>query len=186
MKDNVEYVPLAVDDGDETRTVDEVGRLREGDHPGLRLLVVVTLIVSLLCSAVSLIFLVLNARTQWQLHNMMGGLVMHGETHNERPDPGLLERPSTYVGLDKLSPELQHSALPQTLDVFPPFFQPVDHVHPHYVFPSDEHARFTFNGRVSPGDRRVLLTDHVCLFSHLVFSQLTKYSGNDGCSIPGS
>ncbi|KAI5114989.1 hypothetical protein M0805_007252, partial [Coniferiporia weirii] len=52
---------------------------------------------------------------------------------------------------------------PDTLDVFPPFFQPVDHIHRDYVFPDDGHAHFSFNGRVAPGDHRVLLTDHITM-----------------------
>ncbi|KAL5504296.1 hypothetical protein ACEPAH_8370 [Sanghuangporus vaninii] len=168
MKDDAEYIPLAVDDSEEAPLGAVPGNERcnaaiSGESSTLRRLLVVTVGISLFCSVASLVFLVLNARTQWELHNMLGGLIVHNGRQNERPDPGLLERPSTYIGLDKLPSELQHSAFPKTLDVFPPFFQPIDHVHPHYVFPSDGHARFTFNGRVSPGDHRILLTDHITM-----------------------
>ena len=65
-------------------------------------------------------------------------------------------------GLDKLPLDIQRSTLPEALDVFPVLFQPVDNGVEDYVFPDDEHARFTFNGRVSPGDKRVLLKNDVC------------------------
>ncbi|KAL5525642.1 hypothetical protein ACEPAG_6978 [Sanghuangporus baumii] len=168
MENDAEYTPLADDDSEEA----PLGAVPDDEHynaaipsesPTLRRLLVITVGVSLFCSVASLVFLALNARTQWELHHMLGGLIVHNDEQNGRPDPGLLERPSTYIGLNKLPSELQHSALPKTLDVFPPFFRPVDHVHPHYVFPSDGHARFTFNGRVSPGDHRILLTDHITM-----------------------
>ena len=108
-----------------------------------------------------MILLGLNAHAEWSVYNLLSSVVVQ-TNHTARPDPGLLERPSVYMGIDRLPLDVQHSAVPKTLDVFPPFFQPVDHIHRHYVFPSDGHARFTFNGRVAPGDHRVLLTDHVC------------------------
>lgn len=136
--------------------------------------------LSLVCSVLSLVFLVLNAQTQWALHALLGGLNEHSDSHYERPDPGLLERPSSYVGLDKLPPELLRSTLPDVLDVFPPLFQPVDHIHRNYVFPTDDHARFTFNGRVTPGDHRILLTDHVRGTQPLVIPQSKALTDNDG------
>lgn len=168
MKSDAEYIALAVGDGDEEtllNTPDEDHSLERhavDESSTLRRLAVVAVCLSLVCSVVSLTLLVLNVRMEWEVYTVLGGLVVHGSSNYERPDLGLLERPSVYIGLDKLAPEIQHSALPDTLDVFPPLFQPVDHIHRHYVFPTDEHARFTFNGRVSPGDHRVLLTDHVC------------------------
>ncbi|EJD06964.1 uncharacterized protein FOMMEDRAFT_17424 [Fomitiporia mediterranea MF3/22] len=169
MKSTSEYSPLAVSDETEESVFsvslddDQCNAQSSIEGATLGRLLGLTVVLSLVCSIVSLVFLCLNARTQWDLHHLLGGIVMHSGTPNERPDPGLLERPSVYNGLDKLPPDLQHSALRGTLDVFPPFFQPVDHVHRHYVFPSDGHARFTFNGRVSPGDHRILLTDHITM-----------------------
>lgn len=190
MKDSSRYQLLAADDDDEEATpLNTLGGSLEDDgerhccpskssnsnisykgecnnsgrtdNPVLGRLLAVAVVLSLVCSVLSLVFLVFNAQTQWALHSLLGGIDSHPDLHYERPDPGILERPSTYVGLDKLPSELLHSALPDTLDIFPPFFQPVDHIHRNYVFPADGHARFTFNGRVAPGDHRVLLTDHV-------------------------
>ena len=139
-------------------------------------LLATTIVLSLIISIASLFLLVLNARTQWRIHDLLGSLVVHSEASSNSLDAGLLERPSVYIGLDKLPLGTSQTALPQSLDVFPPFFQPVDHIHRNFVFPSDGHARFTFNGRVSPGDHRVLLTDHVCLliaiYSHVYSSQI--------------
>ena len=123
-------------------------------------------------SLLSIALLLYNAHEQWTIFNLLGSVVVIGRIPSERPDPGLLERPTVYVGLVKLPADVQHAALPKKLDVFPPFLQPVDHIHRHYIFPSDGHARFTFNGRVSPGDHRILLTDHVsstpifCIYPH--------------------
>ena len=99
-----------------------------------------------------IVFLIINAKFQHQL--AASGLFVPAVTVD-------LERPSVYVGLDKLPPDVAHAALPPTLDVFPPIFKPVDHIHKDLVFPDDEHARFTFNGRIAPGDHRILMTDHV-------------------------
>ncbi|KAH8118215.1 hypothetical protein DFH11DRAFT_1699634 [Phellopilus nigrolimitatus] len=179
---NLDYTPLPVDE-DETNestplsTSDESGTPASNDdeksvwnssslserHPVVRGLLVVTVGLALACSVASLVFLFLNVRSQWQLHDLLGAAVVHSDLGYVRPDPGLLERPSVYIGLDKLPLDVSHSALPDTLDVFPPFFQPVDHIHRDYVFPNDGHARFTFNGRVAPGDHRVLLTDHITM-----------------------
>lgn len=148
---------------------------------------VTTLIVSL----VSLALLVVDAHTQWSIYDLLGAVVLNSKTDEGQPDPGLLERPSVYSALDKLPQEVSQAALPDTLTVFPPFFQPVDHVHRNYVFPPDGHARFTFNGRVSPGDHRILLTDHVrsILRVHRPWGwELTRISftaiDHDGSSIP--
>ena len=65
------------------------------------------------------------------------------------------------MGLDKLPSNVSRSALPPSLVVYPPLFQPVDHVNRYRVFPEDEHARLTFNGKISPGDKHVLLSEHV-------------------------
>ncbi|EJD06941.1 uncharacterized protein FOMMEDRAFT_152279 [Fomitiporia mediterranea MF3/22] len=171
MKSTSEYSPLAVSDETEESVFsvssddDQHNSDLSFENPTLRRLLGLTVVLSLVCSIVSLVFLCMNARTQWDLHFLLGGIVVQSSTPDERPDPGLLERPSVYNVLDKLPPELQHSALLGTLDVFPSFFQPVDHIHRHYVFPSDGHARFTFNGRVSPGDHRILLTDHITMIA---------------------
>ena len=156
MSSSTKYSPLSIDDGDT-----ENGLKKRKVVPSPRLLTI-ALVLSLASSLASLVFLVLNARAQWQIYSLVG--VKSSPLNalgNEIPDPGKLERPSKYIGLDNLPSDVAHSALPNTLDVFPPLFQPVDHVHRKYVFPTDGHARFTFNGRISPGDHRVLLTDHV-------------------------
>ena len=118
--------------------------------------------MTLLCTVLSMVLLVLNTHAEWTIYSLLSSVVVQ-RNQTARPDPGLLERPSSYIGIDRLPADVQHSALPNALDVFPPFMQPTDHIHRHYVFPSDGHARFTFNGRVAPGDHRILLTDHVCI-----------------------
>ena len=156
MSSSTKYSPLSSDDGD---TENNLKRRKVTSPPRL---LTIALVLSLASSLASLVFLVLNAHAQWQIYLLVGGKSSPSNAlGNEIPDPGMLERPSKYIGLDNLPSDVVHSALPNTLDVFPPLFQPVDHVHRKYVFPTDGHARFTFNGRISPGDHRVLLTDHV-------------------------
>ena len=156
MSSSTKYSPLSSDDGN---TENNLKRRKVTSPPRL---LTIALVLSLASSLASLVFLVLNAHAQWQIYLLVGGKSSSSNAlSNEMPDPGMLERPSKYIGLDNLPSDVVHSALPNTLDVFPPLFQPVDHVHRKYVFPTDGHARFTFNGRISPGDHRVLLTDHV-------------------------
>lgn len=158
------FATLLFVDGSSEQEVVEEGRLEAPEKPRSRTAerwLLAFAVISLIISLASLALLVVDARTQWRLHDLLGAIVLNSNPSEERPDPGLLERPNVYSALDKLPQEVSQAALPDTLAVFPPFFQPVDHIHRNYVFPSDGHARFTFNGRVSPGDHRVLLTDHV-------------------------
>ncbi|THH01401.1 hypothetical protein EW145_g6922 [Phellinidium pouzarii] len=184
MKNSTKYSPLPIDEDESTASNSlsdsaptDDGEILDGAEKAAwttsshveshsaaaRRLLIAAVILTLVCSVTSLVFLFLNARVQWQLHDLLGAAVVHSDRHLERPDPGLLERPNVYIGLDKVAQDVSQAALPDTLDVFPPFFQPVDHIHRNYVFPDDGHARFTFNGRVAPGDHRVLLTDHITM-----------------------
>ncbi|KLO17139.1 hypothetical protein SCHPADRAFT_913773 [Schizopora paradoxa] len=74
-----------------------------------------------------------------------------------------LKRPNVYIGLDKLPSDVAHAALPESLVVFPSLFHPIDYSQPDRIFPDDELARFTFNGRVSPVDRHVLMTEDITM-----------------------
>lgn len=127
-----------------------------------------SLLLALGTSAISLILFLLNLRAEWHLYSLLGAsVVQKGRSYESNaPESGLLVRPNVYIGLDKLPLDVQQSTLPESLDVFPSFFQPVNQVDSDYVFPDDEHARFSFNGRVSPGDHRVLLNDNVCPYAH--------------------
>ena len=112
----------------------------------------------------------INTQYQWRLFN--SGLLssvassISSLTHGN----GKLERPNVYIGLDKLPFDVTRTSLPNSLVVYPPLFQPVDNAHGSIVYADDEHARFTFNGRVSPGDHHVLLTEHVSWRSSLRFT----------------
>lgn len=77
-------------------------------------------------------------------------------------DVSTLERPNVYIGLEKVPKDIAKAALPESLDVFPPLFQPVDKSNPKKAFPVDQHGKLTFQGRISPGDKNVLLTSQVC------------------------
>ena len=160
MKDNgQQYSPLAVNsgNGDAPLNCADGGELRipslvfplscvltaQKDRPSnlpapwLRHLLVAALTLSLLPSATCLVFLVLNAWTQRQLHPLLSGIVVQGTSDYKQPAPGLLKWSSVYTGLDELSPEVQHSALLSSLDVFLPLFQPIDCIHWRYVFSTD-------------------------------------------------
>lgn len=102
-----------------------------------------TCVISLMCSLLTMVFITTNSR-----------LPQFKKTSQ-------LERPNVYVGLEKLPPDIARAALPKSLDVFPPVFQPVNRTHPERVFPEDTHAHFTFNGKVTPGDHNVLLSSDV-------------------------
>ncbi len=144
--------------------------------------------VVLLASLVNLGLFVSNSNTAWSLYRS-GILSSYNSaisplTH-ENDD---LKRPNVYTGLDKLPSDVAHAALPDNLVIFPSLFHPIDYRHPDRIFPDDELARFTFNGRVSPVDRHVLLTEEVCLTSHLARTRLTTghCTDIDGGTIPGS
>ena len=132
--------------------------------PGNKLLTF-SLLLALGTSVVSIVLFLCNVQAEWTLSNLSGARVVQKGFNSQTAgtlDPGLLDRPNAYIGLDKLPLDIQRSTLPEALDVFPVLFQPVDNGVEDYVFPDDEHARFTFNGRVSPGDKRVLLKNDVC------------------------
>ena len=82
-------------------------------------------------------------------------------------DVSTLARPNVYIGLEKVPKEIAKAALPESLDVFPPLLQPVDRSNPGKAFPVDQHARLTFQGRISPGDKNVLLTSQVCISNQI-------------------
>lgn len=126
-----------------------------------------SLLLALGTSAISLVLFLLNLHAEWHIYSLLGAsIVQKGRSYEANaPEPTQLFRPNVYIGLDKLPLDVQQSTLPESLDVFPSFFQPVDQVDDDFVFPHDEHARFSFNGRVSPGDHRVLLNDDVTMIA---------------------
>ena len=66
-----------------------------------------------------------------------------------------------YIGLDGLNETTQIAALPDKLDVFPHVFQPVSRKASEKVWNSDGRARITFNGLVSPGEPKVVISKDV-------------------------
>lgn len=91
-----------------------------------------------------------------------GGKIYHWDNPSDLSRKPL-RRPSVYIRLDSLPSDAARAALPPFLDVFPPFFQPVDAANPRKVYPEDVHARFTFNGRVTPWDHNIILSRTVRL-----------------------
>jgi len=163
------YAPLAIDEDesaplsrDHNGSDEELalgGKSNSSRHSRLgRRLFLAAVLASLLCSLLNLIFIIIASKTEWSAFHL--GLFSGSGATTGSED---LDRPSVYIGLDKLPLNVSRAALPVGLDVFPPLFQPVDHVHRYNIFPDDGHARFTFNGRVAPGDHRVLLTDHITM-----------------------
>jgi len=119
--------------------------------------------VVLLASFINLALLMSNSSAAWTLYRSGILTSLNSSKSSFTHENGNLKRPNVYIGLDRLPSDVAQAALPDSLVVFPSLFHPIDYRHPDRIFPDDELARFTFNGRVSPVDRHVLLTEEISM-----------------------